>query len=88
MTFEKRFPHLKVVADFERTAVPDRLDLAADDGGEDLLEVLDSEEGHAVGERGHLRPTLGWRRRAWPKQAEKLISALQTSLTSAGKDDK
>ena len=62
--------------------------MAAEDGDEDLPEVLDSEEGHAVCESGHLQPARGRRRRAWPTQAEKQISGLQTPLTSAGKNDK
>ena len=57
MTFKKWRSHLKVVADFERTAVLHRLCVVVENGGEDLPEVLHSEEGHAVCERSHLQPT-------------------------------
>lgn len=54
-------PHLQVVGDFERTTLPDGRGPAAEHRRQDLPQVLQPQEGDALGHRRHLQTSLGRR---------------------------
>lgn len=56
-----RLPNLQVVGDFERTTLPHRRGPAAEHRRQNLPQVLQAQEGNAVGHRRHLQASLGRR---------------------------